>query len=119
MAAIAKELSELTDVLVRYDRGSDTFIVRLSAVSGWVADDVNGEYFVLRNPETGDVVGFLVEDFRRVFLKRHPDIAKTWNEAHAPWRLRSAGRKQDVNRELVELLASEASSQLAMGLPRR
>ena len=63
---------------IDYERRTDTFYFRLLAVVDWVAEDVNGEFFLLRDVETKRPVGFLVEDFERVFLKNHPELEHAW-----------------------------------------
>jgi len=68
-----------TRVVIIYDRKLDTLFIRLDAFGGlhvayYVADGVNA----LFDPGTYEVVGFMVEDWRRLFLKVHPGLRWVW-----------------------------------------
>jgi len=43
--------------------------------------DVEGEIWIRFDPETGEVVGFEIEDFQTIFLKKYPELAQAWAEA--------------------------------------
>jgi hypothetical protein len=71
---------------ISYDKKADIFCFRDSDAQDWVANDCDGEFFVLTDPKNGDVIGILVEDFERIFLKKHPELLSAWTQAHArPW----------------------------------
>jgi hypothetical protein len=40
--------------------------------------DVDDELWVRFDPDTGEIVGFEVEDFKRIFLKRNPELHQSW-----------------------------------------
>ena len=66
-------------VVIIYDRKLDTLFIRLDAFGGlhvayYVADGVNA----LFDPGIYEVVGFMVEDWRRLFLKVHPGLRWVW-----------------------------------------
>ena len=108
------ESMDLSKLDIEYDRQSDVFYFRLSAVHDWVAEDFNGEFFVLRDVETGNVVGFLVEDFEKVFLRKHPELENAWREGRAPWRRWSRELQEGVDRLFVGFFTRQASSQLRL-----
>ncbi len=41
-----------------------------------VSIDCNGEYWIRVDPQNGEIVGIEIEDFKKVFLKKHPGITK-------------------------------------------
>ncbi len=64
---------------MHYDKKLDTLFIDLRPPSGprstyYVADGVN----VVYDPQTQEVVGFRVEDWRRLFLRRNPDLRLSW-----------------------------------------
>lgn len=65
---------------VVYDEGEDILFARPGKPHAATSFDWEGEIWVRVNPETGEVVGLEVDDFESVFLKKHPDLAKAWQE---------------------------------------
>jgi hypothetical protein len=45
-----------------------------------ISVDLDGEIWLRMHPVTGEVYGFEIEDFERVFLAAHPDVASAWRE---------------------------------------
>jgi hypothetical protein len=64
-------------------------------------EHVEDEVWIIRNLKTGRPIGIMIEDFERVFLKRHPDIALMWMESRQPWRKWSREVRESFNRVLA------------------
>ena len=56
----------------------DTFFTTLEPPIPAVSYDVDGEIWIRYDPETKNVVGFEIENFESIFLKKHPEISKMW-----------------------------------------
>ena len=74
---------------VRYDRQRDRFVVVLAAPRP--ADSIErDEGVVLRvDPETSELVGIEIYDFRRTFVKAHPEARAAWaawKQSRSAWR---------------------------------
>jgi len=65
-----------------YDKRHDTLFIRSAVPRPATSVDLDGEVWMRMDPLTGEILGFEIEDFVRVFLARHPDIANAWREAH-------------------------------------
>jgi uncharacterized protein YuzE len=70
-----------------YDKKHDTLFIRRGAPRPGTSIDLEGEAWLRMDPRTGEILGFEIEDFERVFLPRHPDIASAWHEANDRGRL--------------------------------
>jgi len=70
-----------------YDKKHDTLFIRRAVPRPGTSIDLEGEMWVRMDPRTGEILGFEIEDFKRVFLARHPDIASAWHEANDRGRL--------------------------------
>lgn len=68
---------------VEYDHVIDTLFLRLSDAPA-MASHVVDEMWVLKDPQTNEFRGIFVEDFERVFLKRHPELELAWRQANPP-----------------------------------
>jgi uncharacterized protein YuzE len=66
-----------------YDAETDTLFFRLNEALT-TAKHLDEEMWLLIDPTTGRVVGLMVEDFKRIFLKRHPDLEVAYANAHPP-----------------------------------
>jgi len=64
-----------------YDKRHDTLFIRHAVPRPATSIDLDGEIWLRMDPSTGEILGFEIEDFERVFLARHPDIANAWREA--------------------------------------
>jgi hypothetical protein len=63
-----------------YHGEEDTFLLRPKEPSPAVSFDWNGEVWLRLNPNNGEIVGFEIDDFESVFLKKHPELASAWKE---------------------------------------
>ncbi len=43
--------------------------------------DVGGDFWIMQDPETGEIDNIEIEDFERVFLPRHPEFRDAWLQA--------------------------------------
>ena len=67
------------EITADYDKAIDTMFLNVDAPEGlrstcYIADGVH----IVYDPETNQVVGFRIEDWRTVFLRRHPDLQRIW-----------------------------------------
>ena len=49
-----------------------------------VSVDLAGEIWVRIDVQTGEILGIEIEDFKNIFLKKHPEIAKSKNSYAKP-----------------------------------
>jgi uncharacterized protein YuzE len=61
---------------VDYNEKRDIFIAYSEDEREVISIDCDGEYWVRIDPKNGEILGIEIEDFRRVFLKKHPQIGK-------------------------------------------
>jgi uncharacterized protein YuzE len=66
---------------LRYDKKADVLYVHTSVPRAAISVDLEGEMWLRMDPATGEVYGFEFEDFEKVFLAAHPDLASAWREA--------------------------------------
>jgi uncharacterized protein YuzE len=59
-----------------YDKKSDTLLIQAHNSRPAVSVDCDGKYWVRVDPQTGEILGIEIEQFRRVFLKKHADLFK-------------------------------------------
>lgn len=64
---------------VNYDRKRDTLTVSVKEPGPALSIDMGDGMWMQIIPATNDVVGFEIEDFRRIFLRRNPAIAEAWH----------------------------------------
>jgi len=57
-----------------YDMERDILFMQSKKRCPAVSVDLDGEIWFRIDPSTGEIVGIEIEDFREVFLKRHPEI---------------------------------------------
>lgn len=72
-------IENLKKLLPSYDKKFDTFFVLPLKPVPAVSVDWDGEFWV-RVRSNGEIVGIEVENFERVFLVKHPEVAAIWNE---------------------------------------
>lgn len=82
---------------IAYNKKHDTLFIRGQSPRPATSVDLGGEMWVRIDPQTGEILGFEIEDFERVFLARHADIASAWHEA--------TGRRHHVPQQRESLLA--------------
>ncbi|MBI4201764.1 MAG: hypothetical protein HY532_01435 [Chloroflexi bacterium] len=57
----------------------------------------------LRLTDSGDVIGFEIEDFEHVFLRKHPELRRSWDELK-PSIIKRLKRRSDVDKVLAAFL---------------
>ena len=67
-----------------YNRKLDILTMQPDNPPPAVAVDWNGEFWLLVNPVNGEVVGVEIEDFKAVFLKKHPEFLKDESRYNKP-----------------------------------
>jgi hypothetical protein len=75
------QLSKMTNIECAYYRKEDTLYIRSGAPRPAVSLDLDGEIWLRFDPDTGDIVGLEIDDFESIFLKKHPEISKAWQQA--------------------------------------
>jgi uncharacterized protein YuzE len=79
-----------------YHDDEDVLFIRSDPPRPATSFDVEGELWVRFDTETGEIVGFEIEDFEAIFLKKHPEIAQAWAEAKPLCRRKT--KKKGTNR---------------------
>ena len=64
-----------------YHDDEDVLFIRSDPPRPATSFDVEGEIWIRFDPEMGEVVGFEIEDFEAIFLKKYPELAEAWAEA--------------------------------------
>lgn len=77
----------------RYDKKRDTFFVHAGRPRPATSVELFDGLWLRMDPRTGEVYGFEIEDFRQVFLVRHPEFAPAWKQ----WNSRSTPASQKLN----------------------
>ena len=63
-----------------YDKDTDIMYVRHAQPRPGTNIDISEEVWLRIEPETGEILGFEIDDFELVFLKRHPELAALWKD---------------------------------------
>jgi uncharacterized protein YuzE len=63
-----------------YIKDNDTLLLRPDRPQPATSVDINGELWLRIDVESGEVVGVEIEDFESVFLKKHPELARAWQD---------------------------------------
>ena len=71
-----KTVNNILSFEAQYNSKSDVFLMQSKEDRPAVSVDCDGEYWVRVDPETGEILGIEIEDFKRIFLKRHPTLLK-------------------------------------------
>jgi uncharacterized protein YuzE len=74
----------ILDFDVFYDEKSDILSMQSKENRSAVSVDLSGEFWVRIDPQTGEIIGLEIEDFKNIFLKKHPEIAKSKNTYARP-----------------------------------
>lgn len=118
MAANLNALRDISKISVKHDRKADQFCVRLKeGADQWVAEWIPDEFFIMRDAQTAEIVGYLIEDFERVFLRKHPELLAAWQDSHSiwtPWRGWSDSVQTGVKQIVVGFLVKRSSSQMPL-----
>lgn len=101
--------SEPKQLHIDYDRQLDTLFLFLGngpapeCVARYLRDGV----YALFDPGTMQVVGFQVEDWQTLFLKREPALMATWKKSK--WFAQPPARPVDVRRGVYRFIVPFAS----------
>ena len=76
-----KSIENLKTFEIVYDEDEDVFFARPHMPRPATSLDWEGEIWVRMDVNTGEIVGLEIDDFENVFLKKHPNLAKAWQEA--------------------------------------
>lgn len=63
-----------------YHDEEDTFFLRQQEPIPATSFDWGGDIWLRINPKNGEIVGFEIDDFESVFLKKYPEVASAWKE---------------------------------------
>ncbi|MFC1980341.1 DUF2283 domain-containing protein [Chloroflexota bacterium] len=61
---------------VTYDKATDILFMQTKENRPAISIDCDGEYWIRVDPQSGEILGIEIEDFKSVFLKKHPELAK-------------------------------------------
>ncbi len=96
-----------------YDAKYDTFTVSVEPPVAAVSCRVD-DVWVRLVRETGEVVGYELEDFERAFLGKHPEIARIWKQARPHQRRlffkRSQGNLDGVTASTLDWVRASLSA---------
>lgn len=94
------------DLEIDYDKTTDILSVYRVERKPAVSFDVNGEIWLRFIPASGEVVGLEIEDFKRFFLKHHPQLLMSGRTLSLPRRQAKAGTgdAQTFLKQIAELL---------------
>lgn len=79
------DLGELAEIgrsegcSLAYHRKEDTLYIRPDKPRPGTSLDWNGVWIRV-DPETHEIIGVEIENFEGIFLKKHPELAKTWQD---------------------------------------
>ena len=59
-----------------YNKETDILFIYSKKKTPAISIDCDGEYWLRVEPRTGEILGIEIEDFKRVFLKKHPEIIR-------------------------------------------
>ena len=71
---------DVKDFIFSYDKELDTLSWLSNPVRPATSVDWKGELWFRVTPEDGKITGIEIEDFESVFLKKHPELAPSWNQ---------------------------------------
>ena len=94
------------DLQSKYDAGRDIFTLTVGGPRP-AGSIERGDGVVLRvDLGTDELIGAEVDNFRRVFLKQHPELGVAWDEAHGTARRLFQPRRVDESwRALTSIVA--------------
>ena len=72
-------LPNVRDFEGHYDKKTDTLLIQSKEARAAVSVDCDGEFWVRVDPKNGEILGIEVEDFKKVFLKKHAEMFKDDN----------------------------------------
>jgi hypothetical protein len=77
----AIQLPDLSRFRIGYDRKRDTLLVSVRNPGPAVSVDIGDGVWMRVIPTARQDVGFEIEDFERIFLRKHPDQVAAWRGA--------------------------------------
>lgn len=87
-----------------YHNDEDVLFLRPDTPQPATSFDLEGELWIRVNPGTGEIVGLEIEDFEKIFLKKHPEIAQAWAEAKPVCRRKTKKKDTDMTWESFLLI---------------
>lgn len=69
-----KTRDNLLKFKVDYNKKRDIFIAYSEEERDAISIECDSQFWVRIDPNTGEILGIEIEDFERVFLKKHPEI---------------------------------------------
>ncbi len=63
-----------------YHDDEDTLFLRPEEPRPAVSFDWDGDIWLRIAPSNGEIVGFEIDDFESIFLKKYPELANAWKE---------------------------------------
>jgi hypothetical protein len=94
----------LSYVCVYHDK-EDTLFIRPEPPPNATAFDWNGEMWIKLDPQTEVFLGIEIENFEKIFLKKHPELALAWKQ-FKPFCRRKAKFDQRMWESFIEILTS-------------
>ncbi|MHB8575271.1 MAG: hypothetical protein ACYDCQ_08045 [Dehalococcoidia bacterium] len=88
-------------LVVHYDRQRDILSASIEPPVPAISHDLDGEIWLRIVRETGEIVGFEIEDFVTHFLPAHPEFAAAWGSHPRRWFL---PRTQPNPERLLEVI---------------
>ncbi len=73
------KLGESKDCNLVYHKDEDTLFIRPGNARPGTSIDWNGIWIRI-DPENNEIIGVEIEDFEEIFLRKYPEIAKTWKD---------------------------------------
>jgi hypothetical protein len=86
-----------------YDRKEDILFLYSRSAKGRpaISMDVDGEFWLRLDPESSEVLAIEIDDFESLFLKKHAEVARIWEQASTGPRAHPE-RKQSVLQLLLQ-----------------
>ncbi|MBE0431328.1 MAG: DUF2283 domain-containing protein [Dehalococcoidia bacterium] len=97
-------LDRIKTFQLSYHDDQDVLFVRSEPPRPATSLDLEGEIWVRFDPETGEIVGFEIEDFEAIFLKKHPEVAQAWKEVKPLCHRRGTKKGADMTWESFLLI---------------
>jgi len=62
--------------MVKYDKYSDTLFIWFGENRPAISADCDGDFWIRKDPQTKEIIGIEIEDFKAHFLKKFVDTLK-------------------------------------------
>jgi uncharacterized protein YuzE len=100
----------LRSFALKYDSRRDVLFLRPTPPVAATSIDCDGQLWLRVRIDTGEVAGLEIEDFKAVFLPRHPQLRSAWEGLRGP---SNRATSRDAERPFVDLLVSHVGILLA------